>query len=106
MKAASYFSVLLLSLVCAALVVAVIAVSTVASGLTERIQLQQERLNTGVLGQQAQQISSQVLTEMGNVATTNALMKKLLEKNGYQLSAAPVAATNAPLPAARPGGRP
>jgi len=98
MKTGSYFVVVLLSGVCVVLTVALILIANTNQGLQLKLQAQQQALNQGILGQQAQQISAGIMQDLYNVAGKNYAIRQLLEKHGYRVSAtqAQDSVTNAP----------
>jgi hypothetical protein len=85
MKAAPYFVLLLVSLLCVALAVVLIVIAHVNGKLLVQFQSRQQALNGGLLGAQGQQISASVLRDMGNAAVTNTQIRRILEKHGYQV---------------------
>ena len=87
MKPGHFFVVLLLTVVCVGLTVALILMEHTNQQLHLQTQTQQQQLNQGILGQQAQQISSGVLQEMATAAAGNPNIRKLLKKHGYNVSA-------------------
>jgi len=103
MKSGSYFVVLLLAVACVILTVALILVAQTNQQWQVKLQAQQQALNQGILGQQAQQISAGVLQDMANAAIINDPgIRQLLEKHGYRVPPArsPASAINpeAPIP--------
>ena len=101
MKPFAYFVATLLGLVSVVLSVTLIVMADINQKAQVRLQVRQQELNSGVLGQQGQQLSSRVLQEMARLAAYDPDMRKLLERHGYQVqapedSAASKAITNAP----------
>jgi len=84
MRSGSYFIVLLLAVACVALAAALILMARTNQQLQVKLQVQQQTLTQGVLGQQAQQISAGVLQDMAKAAVSNAGIRQLLEKHGYR----------------------
>ena len=112
MKTGSYFIVLLLAVACVVLTVALILMARTNQQLQSQLQAQQQVLNQGVLGQQAQQISAGVLQDMANASVDNVGIRQLLEKHGYRLPSARSAApgvvggpTQPPASAVSPPGK-
>ena len=85
MKQGQYFFILLLSVICVVLTAALVCMGQVNIRMQAKLQEQQLKLNQGVLGQQAQQISAGVLKDMADSAAANDDMRKLLEKHGYRV---------------------
>lgn len=92
-------SALLLSLAC--VVMAVVTVMTTKKGQRLQMQLQQQ---VSVLQSESQtisgteQISRNILTDLGNAAVGNPAIREMLSRHGYTLSTNPVAPTaSAPL---------
>lgn len=88
MKPVAYFAVLLLAVVCVVLSVALVLMAQTNQGLQIKLQSQQQALSQGILGQQAQQISSGVIQDLAKAAGENREIRLLLEKHGYPLPAA------------------
>jgi len=77
---------LLLAVVCLVLSVALILMEHTNQQMQVQLQVQQQTLNQGILGQQAQQISGGVLQEMAAAAVRSREIRELLEKYGYRVS--------------------
>jgi negative regulator of sigma E activity len=77
----------LTSIACVILTVALILMAHTNQKWQVKLQSQQQVLNQGILGQQAQQISAGILQELAATAVTNVAIRELLEKYGYRLSA-------------------
>ncbi|MEI6647624.1 MAG: hypothetical protein WCP12_16420 [bacterium] len=88
MKSLPYFIILLLSVVCVALSVSLVLTSRANQRLQVELQANQQRLNSGILGPQGQQIGNNLLQDMATTATRNADMRQLLAKHGYQIQPA------------------
>jgi hypothetical protein len=86
MKTGYYFIVLFMAIICVGLTVALIFIGQANQHLQIKLQNQQQALNQGILGQQAQQISSGVLQDMAGAAAGNSEIRKVLEKYGYHVS--------------------
>lgn len=86
MKIGEYFFLLLMGVACAILTVALIAMACRNQLLQGKLQIQQQALNQGVLGQQGQQISAGVLQDLADAAVDNPGIRDLLEKHGYRVS--------------------
>jgi hypothetical protein len=95
MKSTHYVIILLLSMLCFVLSVSLVLTFKVNQGLQAELQAKQERLNSGILGPQGQQIGNNLLQDMANSANRNAGMRQLLAKYGYQIQPSPSAVTNA-----------
>ena len=95
MKSTHYVLLLLLSLVCVVLSVSLVLTFQVNQRVQAELQANQQRLNSGILGPQGQQIGNNLLQDMANTATRNGSMRQLLAKYGYQIQPTPNAATNA-----------
>jgi len=104
MKPASFFVVLLLSVVCVVLSVSLVFIARANQKVQTGLQAKQQQLNSGILGPQGQQIGNSLLQDMANAAARSAGMRKLLEKHGYQLQPAepPAAAVTNATEAATP----
>ena len=87
MKSGQYFVVLLIAVACGVLTVAVIVMEFTNQQLQVKLQAQQQALNQGILGQQAQQISSGVIQDLTSAAVGNFEIRQLLEKHGYRVPA-------------------
>lgn len=85
MRQGQYFFILLLSVVCVVLTAALLFVGQTNMRMQVKLQEQQQKLNQGILGQQAQQISAGVLKDMADAAAGNADMRQVLEKHGYRV---------------------
>ncbi len=89
MKLWQYTITVVLGALCMGLSAAVILTSKSNITIQEEIQGRQQKLNSGVLGQQAQQITGNILQDMATVAAKNEKMRKLLAQYGYTVPAAP-----------------
>jgi len=98
MKSWQFFAVLLLSVLCLGLSVALVAMARSNQQLQQDLQERQVQLNSGVLGSQAQQIANSVLQDMGRASTSNEPMRLLLVKYGYTVAAG-TQASDVPPPA-------
>lgn len=85
MKSTHYVIILLLSMVCFVLSVSLVLTFKVNQGLQAELQANQQRLNSGILGPQGQQIGNNLLQDMANSANSNVGMRQLLAKYGYQI---------------------
>lgn len=95
MKSTPYFIILLLSIVCVVLSVSLVLTFRANQRVQMGLQANQQRLNSGILGPQGQQIGNNLLQDMANTATRNENMRKLLAKHGYQIQPTASTATNA-----------
>jgi len=91
MKLWQYTTTVILGALCVGLSAAIIIISKSNIAIQEEIQGRQQKLNNGVLGQQAQQITGNILQDMAAVAAKNEKMRKLLSKHGYNIPAAQTA---------------
>lgn len=98
MKAASYFTALVLSVLCLILCGGVMTLAFVNERQQERIQLRQQELSRGMMGPEARQISNQVLRDLGAVAQRNAALRRVLAKHGYEVARPAGAADETPRP--------
>lgn len=89
MKAWEFFTTLLLSIVCAALAAAVILTTKSNQRLQQDLQIQQQQITGGILGQQAQQIVNNVLQDMALSAAKDDEMRSVLAKHGFRVAQAP-----------------
>jgi len=100
MKSTHYVIILLLSMVCFVLSVSLVLTFKVNQGLQAELQANQQRLNSGILGPQGQQIGNNLLQDMATAANSNAGMRQLLAKYGYQIqpttNAVPAAVNTTP----------
>jgi hypothetical protein len=55
--------------------------------LQQELQTQQQAINNGILGQQGQQISQNILQDMVAAAKRNVKIRKLLERYNYRVPA-------------------
>jgi hypothetical protein len=85
MKPGAYFILLLLAVACVGLTVALILIEHTNQKLQVQLQAQQQALNQGILGQQAQQISGGVIQELSTAAARSRGIRELLKKNGYRV---------------------
>jgi Na+-transporting NADH:ubiquinone oxidoreductase subunit NqrC len=99
MKSTHYIIILFLSLICFVLSVSLVVTYKVNQGLQAELQANQQRLNSGILGPQGQQIGNNLLQDMAAIATKDAAMRQLLAKYGYQIQPASDSVTNAVPPA-------
>lgn len=90
-----YFIILLLSIVCVVLSFSLVLTIRVNQRVQVELQANQQRLNSGILGPQGQQIGNNLLQDMANTATRNADMRQLLAKYGYQIEPTTNATPNA-----------
>lgn len=97
MKAGPYFILLLISLVCVVLSGGLFCIAHINQKLQAELQMKQQALNNGILGPQAQQVTSGILQDMANAAASNPGIRQLLEKNGYKVE--PPKTTGAAAPA-------
>lgn len=88
MKLWQYLTTVVLGLACAGLSAAIIYTTRSNVTLQEQVQQRQQRLSNSVLGQQAQQITGNILQDMAATAAKNARMRDLLSKYGFTVSAA------------------
>jgi hypothetical protein len=88
MKQGEYFLVLLMAVFCVVLTGALITMGQANMRMQVRLQEQQQKLNQGILGQQAQQLSAGVLKDMADSAASNEDMRKVIEKHGYRVQPA------------------
>jgi hypothetical protein len=97
MKTGSYVIVVVLSALCGVLSVALIFAAGANQRLQARLQNRQQTLNSGILGQQGQQITGNVIQDIAVAAARNPGLRDLLAQHGYRMpmerSVAP--ATNA-----------
>ncbi len=100
MKSTHYVIILLLSMICFVLSVSLVLTFKVNQGLQTELQANQQRLNSGILGPQGQQIGNNLLQDMANLANRDAGMRQLLAKYGYQIqpstNAVPTAVNTTP----------
>jgi hypothetical protein len=87
MKLPQYVLLLTLGLICTGLSVASVALSATTIRSREHSALRQAQLNSGILGQQGQQIQAGVLQDLAVVANRNEKLRKLLERHGYNVAA-------------------
>ncbi len=92
MRQGQYFLILLLSVVCVVLTAGLVIMGQTNMRMQVKLQEQQQKLNQGILGQQAQQISGGVLKDMADVAAESREMRQLLEKHGFQVKPGTAAA--------------
>jgi len=86
MQGWQYRITLTLGVACVALSVAIVTVANINQDVQRQIQVRQQQLNNGILGQQAQQVTSTILQDMAEVAVNNGKIRKLLAKYGYNIS--------------------
>lgn len=96
MVAVAYVIVLTGSIACIVLTVTLIRTANNNQELQTKLQAQQQALNQGILGQQAQQISSGILRDLANIAGEDPEIRRLLDRHGYSAlgSQVPVSAGN------------
>jgi hypothetical protein len=83
MNARPYFIVLSVSIACVGLSIALIAVSNANRDLQLQLQLQQQTLNSGLMGQQGQQVAAGLMQDLTAAAGRNPGVRALLERLGY-----------------------
>lgn len=93
MKSWQYKTTVMLGVVCVGLSAAIVITSKSNMGIQDNIQARQMQLNNSVLGQQAQQITGNILQDMAATASKNENMRKLLAKYGYTIQSAAQPAT-------------
>ena len=86
MRTGAYIVVLLLGVACVILTTSLILIARTNQRLQIQLQARQQALSQGILGQQAQQISSGVLQDMAGAAAEDAEIRRLLEKYGYRVA--------------------
>jgi len=79
-----YYIILLMGLVCVALSITLIIASNTNQKIQLKIQNQQQYLNSGILGQQGQQIAGSIIQEMDKVAVSNSNIRFILEQYGFR----------------------
>ena len=89
MKTWQFFIVLLLGVVCLGLSIATVASARSNQQLQIEAQARQTRINSSLLSQSSQQITTSLLQDMAAVAPRNTGMRDLLAKHGYNIPAAP-----------------
>jgi signal transduction histidine kinase len=85
MKRWQFLLLMLVAVACLILSLVTIVFARENRKLQEAIQGQQTIINKGAL---SQQIGTNLVREMANVAQTNEKMRKLLEENGFNLTPA------------------
>ena len=98
MKLWQYLTTVALGLACVGLSVAIVMTANSNLATQEKIQARQQQLNNSVLGQQAQQITGNILQDMAATASKNTKMRDLLSKYGYTVPAAKAPAVTEPTP--------
>lgn len=86
MKPGAYFTLLFTALSCLLLATAELIMSRANQKEQERLQAQQQMLNQGILGPQAQQISAALLQSLGDAAVKDPEVRQLIEKHGYRVN--------------------
>ena len=87
----------LLGAICLALAVTTVLLARSNLQLEAQLQRQRVELERSILGPQKQQLGNNVLQDMVQAAVRNQTLRELLERHGYKLNpAALAAATNAP----------
>lgn len=103
MREWQFITLLLLALVCTGLTAADVSMVWVNQRLQTEVQARQLAINNGILGQQGQQISQNILRDMANVAGKDAGIRKILERHSFPVQVpAAAAGTNAVSTAAAP----
>ncbi len=98
MKSWQYKTAVILGSACLGLSIAIVVVSQSNMRIQGEIQGRQQQLNSGVLGSEAQQITGNILQDMGATAAKNEKMRTLLTKYGYSVrSNEPTVPTKAPV---------
>ena len=88
MKLWQYLTTVALGVACVGLSAAIVITAKSNVAMQDTIQARQQKLNTSVLGQQAQQITGTILQDMAATAAKNTKMRDLLAKHGYKVPAA------------------
>lgn len=91
MKLWQYVASIVAGVACVVLSLATVLMAKSNATLIESIQLRQQKLNSGILGQQGQQVAGNIIQEMAVVAGTNRMMRGVLVKHGYNVSNAAAA---------------
>lgn len=86
MKMWQYMTLVVLGLTSVVAGVVIVVLALKGEDLQRELQVRQARLNSGVLGQQAQAVTSGILQDMANVASSNPKMRDLLSKHGYTVA--------------------
>ncbi len=97
MKGYQFTILVVLGIVCLALSVTTVVTSRINQKLQQTLQLQQARINNGLLGQRGQQISAALMQDLAVASTDNTRIKDLLKKYGYTVqtpSQTPATVTN------------
>lgn len=89
MTSLQYKTTIVVGALCLGMSLAIVVTAKKNIALQADIQERSQRLNSGVLGPQAQQITGNILQDMAAVAAKNAKMRDLLAKHGYNVPAAP-----------------
>lgn len=85
MKLWQYVAGIVAGVSCVALSLATVLMAKSSATLHESIQVRQQKLNSGILGPQGQQVAGNVIQEMAAVAVTNRMMMGILVKHGYNM---------------------
>jgi len=93
MKLWQYTTGIILGVACVGLSITIVIIAKSNMVLQDSIQIRQQQLNNSVLGQQAQQITGNILQDMATTGAKNAKMRELLAKYGYSVPAAPAASS-------------
>ena len=94
MKSWQYAITTIMGLACLGLSIAIVAISRNTISLQETIQERQAKLNSGILGPQAQQVTGNILQDMAAIASKDDKMRDLLAKYGFNVK--PAQSSNAP----------
>jgi hypothetical protein len=87
MKLGQYVFLLMLGMTCAGLSIAVVAIASSAGRVQSELQQRQLRINSGLAGQQGQQISAGILQDLANLSQRDSKVMSLLKRYGYTVNA-------------------
>ncbi|MEI8140693.1 MAG: hypothetical protein WCI03_12610 [bacterium] len=89
MKLWQYTTAVILGVACVGLSVIIVFTSRSNMVMQDDIQARQQKLSNSILGPQAQQVANGILQNMASAAPTNAKMRELLAKHGYNIPVTP-----------------
>lgn len=83
MKPWPFITTMLLALICLGLSIATVVLSITRDSVQGQVAFQQAQLNSGILGQQGQQVRASILQDLASASVYNQKIKALLTRHGF-----------------------
>jgi hypothetical protein len=85
MKPWPFIATMLVALICLGLSVATVFLSIARDNMQGQVATQQAQLNSGILGQQGQQVRAAILQDLASASVYNQKIKGLLTRHGFNV---------------------